>query len=81
MSKLNWARPSPPRPSKPVVLSSPWIRNAKGNLRRQIAGVWYTVFEFRGTYRFVRNGVFSKRRYATEREACEAAYEAACRAA
>ncbi len=77
MSRLHWTRPRPVRPSEPVVVSSPWIRNSKGNLCREISGVWYTVFEFRGRYRFGRNGVFSKRHYATEREACEAA----CRSA
>lgn len=81
MSKIDWSRPRPVRPSEPVVVTRPWIRNTKGNLCREIAGVWYTVFERRGTYRFVRKGVFSKRRYPTEREACEAACEAARRAA
>ena len=52
-------------------------RNAKGNLVAKLSGVWATVYRDDQGYRFVRKHVFSHEKYATEREACEAA----CRSA
>lgn len=77
MAKLDWRRAVAVPPAEPMVVASPWIRNGRGNLSRRIAGEWCTVYKRDGRYRFVRNHVFSRETYATEREACEAA----CRSA
>lgn len=77
MSKLDWRRAVPVLSSEPMVVASGWIRNHNGNLCRKISGHWCTVFKHDGRFRFVRNHVFARETYATERDACEAA----CRSA
>lgn len=73
MAKLDWRRAVAVRSPEPRVVASPWIRNTKGNLCRNISGQLCTVFKQDGRYRFVRNHQFSRETYATAREACEAA--------
>lgn len=54
-----------------------WTRNAKGNLVAKLGSTWATVYRDKLQYRVVRNHVFSRKTFATEVEACEAA----CRSA
>lgn len=63
---------------RPNSVNVGWARNVNGNLCAKIAGVWATVYrDSAGSFRFVRKHVFSRERFATERDACEAARHAA----